>query len=135
MCYNNITSAWLRSKSDIWSSSYTYSSGTGITNYDAESVAAAKAKHDKCGVPCRIMIDCSHGNSLKKAANQPGVASAVAEQVAAGSRYDSCQLSETNYQLQFFFLYFCGAYSIAAVNMINDCDYRYSALHFTHDET
>jgi len=59
--------------------------GKGLTNYDAESIAAAKALHDKAGVRCRLMIDCSHGNSRKQAKNQPSVADAVAEQVAAGS--------------------------------------------------
>ena len=64
------------------------SPGTGITNYDAESVAATKELHDKCDIPCRIMIDCSHGNSKKKAVNQPVAAAAVADQLTAGCRYE-----------------------------------------------
>jgi len=32
-----------------------------------------------------VMIDCSHGNSLKDWRNQPGVATSIAEQVASGS--------------------------------------------------
>ncbi|ODQ77989.1 hypothetical protein BABINDRAFT_65953 [Babjeviella inositovora NRRL Y-12698] len=51
------------------------------TNYDAESVAAAKAKLPENGV---LMVDCSHGNSNKDYRNQPKVCSAVAQQIAAG---------------------------------------------------
>jgi 3-deoxy-7-phosphoheptulonate synthase len=32
-----------------------------------------------------VMIDCSHGNSLKDPARQAGVAASICEQVAAGS--------------------------------------------------
>jgi 3-deoxy-7-phosphoheptulonate synthase len=58
--------------------------GTSGTNYDAASIADAKTKLAKAGVHGRIMVDCSHGNSRKDHRNQPSVASAVAEQVAAG---------------------------------------------------
>jgi 3-deoxy-7-phosphoheptulonate synthase len=58
--------------------------GTKGTNYDAESIAEAKAALDKKGAPPRLMVDCSHGNSLKNHKNQPKVASVVAEQVAKG---------------------------------------------------
>lgn len=58
--------------------------GTKGTNYDPESIAEAKASLDKKGAPPRLMVDCSHGNSLKNHKNQPKVASVVAEQVAKG---------------------------------------------------
>ncbi|KAK5990637.1 Phospho-2-dehydro-3-deoxyheptonate aldolase AMT16 [Cladobotryum mycophilum] len=58
--------------------------GTKGTNYDAESIAEAKAALDKKGVPQRLMVDCSHGNSLKDHKNQPKVAAVVAEQIAKG---------------------------------------------------
>lgn len=58
--------------------------GTKGTNYDPQSIAEAKAALDKKGAPQRLMIDCSHGNSLKDHKNQPKVASVVAEQVAKG---------------------------------------------------
>ncbi|RDA88114.1 hypothetical protein CP532_6773 [Ophiocordyceps camponoti-leonardi (nom. inval.)] len=58
--------------------------GTSGTNYDAESVAKAKDALDKKGVPRRLMVDCSHGNSLKDHRNQPKVAACVAEQIANG---------------------------------------------------
>ena len=54
------------------------------TNYDAKSIADAKDKLKKASVKGRIMVDCSHGNSLKDHRNQPKVATAVAEQIAAG---------------------------------------------------
>jgi len=54
-------------------------------NHDAKSVAEVAAKLRKVGLPARIMIDCSHGNSQKDYRRQPTVAHEVAEQVAAGS--------------------------------------------------
>ena len=59
--------------------------GKNATNYDAQSIAEAKAKLDKSGLPSgRLMVDCSHGNSQKNHKNQPKVAHVVAEQIAAG---------------------------------------------------
>lgn len=54
------------------------------TNYDAQSIAAAKEKLNSNGLPARIMVDCSHGNSQKNHKNQPMVAATLAEQIAAG---------------------------------------------------
>ncbi|GMG21059.1 unnamed protein product [Ambrosiozyma monospora] len=51
------------------------------TNYDAKSVAEAKAALPEGGV---LMVDCSHGNSNKDFRNQPKVSAEVARQVAAG---------------------------------------------------
>lgn len=53
-------------------------------NYDAKSVAEAKEKLTKLGLRPRFMVDCSHGNSEKNHKNQPKVAHALAEQIAAG---------------------------------------------------
>lgn len=58
--------------------------GTKGTNFDAQSIAEAKAALEKKGVPQRLMVDCSHGNSNKNHKNQPKVASVVAEQIAKG---------------------------------------------------
>lgn len=58
--------------------------GTKGTNYDAKSLAEAKASLEKSGMRQRLMVDCSHGNSLKNHANQPKVAAALAEQIAGG---------------------------------------------------
>lgn len=54
------------------------------TNYDPKSIAEAKEKLSKANVNSRVMVDCSHGNSLKDHKNQPKVASAVAEQLSNG---------------------------------------------------
>lgn len=54
------------------------------TNYDAKSVKEAKDSLTAAGLPTRLMVDCSHGNSEKNHKNQPKVAHALAEQIAAG---------------------------------------------------
>ncbi|RYG25686.1 3-deoxy-7-phosphoheptulonate synthase [bacterium] len=53
-------------------------------NYDATHVAAAVSALAKRGMPTRVMIDCSHGNSLKDHNKQRDVASAIAAQLKAG---------------------------------------------------
>jgi len=58
--------------------------GTKGTNYDAKSVAEAKEALKKKGVNSRLMVDCSHGNSLKDHKNQPKVAKILAEQIEKG---------------------------------------------------
>ena len=45
--------------------------GKDGTNYDKESVAKVSEAMKKNGFEPRIMIDYSHGNSLKKHSNQP----------------------------------------------------------------
>lgn len=54
------------------------------TNFDAKSIAEAKAKLSEKGLSPRLMVDCSHGNSQKNHKNQPKVAAVLAEQIAAG---------------------------------------------------
>lgn len=58
--------------------------GTKGTNYDAESISAAKAALTQKSLRPLLMVDCSHGNSLKNHKNQPKVARVLAEQIAAG---------------------------------------------------
>ncbi|MES2563813.1 MAG: 3-deoxy-7-phosphoheptulonate synthase AroG [Pseudomonadota bacterium] len=53
-------------------------------NYDAASVAAAANDLSQAGIPARLMIDFSHGNSSKDAQKQLGVGHDVAAQVAGG---------------------------------------------------
>src|SRR5438094_1640404 len=53
-------------------------------NYDAANVDTAAKSLAEAGIPARIMIDCSHGNSGKDPANQVAVGHDVAAQVAAG---------------------------------------------------
>jgi len=58
--------------------------GTTGTNYDAESIKKAKEALSEKGLSPRLMVDCSHGNSLKNHRNQPKVAKVLAEQVEQG---------------------------------------------------
>ncbi|ETS73093.1 Phospho-2-dehydro-3-deoxyheptonate aldolase [Pestalotiopsis fici W106-1] len=58
--------------------------GTKGTNYDAESVKAAKETLIKKGQKQAIMIDCSHGNSNKDHRNQPKVAKVIGDQLRDG---------------------------------------------------
>ncbi|KAF2993085.1 hypothetical protein G7054_g11644 [Neopestalotiopsis clavispora] len=58
--------------------------GTKGTNYDAESVKAAKEILIKKGQKQAIMIDCSHGNSNKDHRNQPKVAKVIGDQLRDG---------------------------------------------------
>jgi 3-deoxy-7-phosphoheptulonate synthase len=58
--------------------------GNGGPNYDAAHVQEALGSLRASGLPPRLMIDTSHGNSGKDHRNQPVAAGAVAAQVAAG---------------------------------------------------
>ena len=55
------------------------------TNFDRDSVGGVARKLEGAGLAGRVMVDCSHGNSQKKHANQPAVAESLAEQVRSGS--------------------------------------------------
>jgi 3-deoxy-7-phosphoheptulonate synthase len=61
--------------------------GAPRPNYQAQDVEAAARVLQKAGLPARLMIDCSHGNSGKDHTRQPGVARDIAAQVADGSPY------------------------------------------------
>ena len=58
--------------------------GTKGTNYDAENVKKTREALGKKGQREVMMIDCSHGNSLKDHRNQPKVAKTIADQLRAG---------------------------------------------------
>jgi 3-deoxy-7-phosphoheptulonate synthase len=58
--------------------------GGNQPNYDAANVNATAKSLAESGIPARIMIDCSHGNSGKDPANQVKVGRDVAAQVALG---------------------------------------------------
>jgi 3-deoxy-7-phosphoheptulonate synthase len=55
-------------------------------NYDAASVRAATDALAQAGLPPRMIVDCSHGNSGKDYRKQPDVATCLAQQIADGSR-------------------------------------------------
>lgn len=58
--------------------------GTKGTNYDAKSISEAKEALTKKGLRPLLMVDCSHGNSLKDHKNQPKVAKTLSEQIRNG---------------------------------------------------
>jgi 3-deoxy-7-phosphoheptulonate synthase len=60
--------------------------GGQAPNYDAASVAAACAELVRQGLPERLMIDASHGNSAKQPERQLDVAASIAAQIEAGER-------------------------------------------------
>ena len=53
-------------------------------NYDAASIKEAKTKLEAKGMRPRLMVDCSHGNSLKDHKNQPKVAQVIGDQLREG---------------------------------------------------
>jgi len=60
--------------------------GTKGTNFDKESVQAAKKVLQDKKQKEAIMIDCSHGNSSKDHRNQPKVAKVVGDQLRDGEK-------------------------------------------------
>jgi 3-deoxy-7-phosphoheptulonate synthase len=58
--------------------------GRGGPNYEASHVAKALDLITGAGLPRRLMVDASHGNSGKDHRRQPLVATAIAEQVGSG---------------------------------------------------
>jgi 3-deoxy-7-phosphoheptulonate synthase len=60
--------------------------GRTATNYDAASVEDALRRQAEAGLPQRVIVDASHGNSGKDHRRQLLVARAVAEQLSAGGR-------------------------------------------------
>ena len=52
-------------------------------NYSAEHVRAATERLRSAGMPARVMVDASHGNSGKDHVRQQAVAHEIAEQIAA----------------------------------------------------
>jgi 3-deoxy-7-phosphoheptulonate synthase len=60
--------------------------GNGAPNYTAAAVEEALAKLRAAGLPERLVVDASHGNSGKDHRRQPLVAADLAEQIAAGNR-------------------------------------------------
>jgi 3-deoxy-7-phosphoheptulonate synthase len=60
--------------------------GGSKPNYDAASVDAASKTLAEAGIPARLMIDFSHGNSSKQPEKQAEVGEEVARQIAAGDQ-------------------------------------------------
>ena len=60
--------------------------GKAGTNFDAASIDAVVSQLTARGLPASVMVDCSHGNSLKDYRKQPLVTKSLAEQISAGSK-------------------------------------------------
>jgi 3-deoxy-7-phosphoheptulonate synthase len=60
--------------------------GRKMVNYTADAVAGVCAQLEEAGLPARVMVDCSHANSLKDHKRQPVVCRDVAAQIARGNR-------------------------------------------------
>jgi 3-deoxy-7-phosphoheptulonate synthase len=54
-------------------------------NFDATHVSEVSTRLSREGLPERVMVDCSHGNSEKDHRRQPLVAASVCEQIQNGS--------------------------------------------------
>ena len=70
--------------------------GKSGPNYDKESIAAAETMLREQNLPATVMVDCSHGNSMKDYRNQPMVAKDLCHQIAAGSRAITSVMIESN---------------------------------------
>jgi 3-deoxy-7-phosphoheptulonate synthase len=70
--------------------------GGGRPNYDAVSVMLAEKALEKAGLPQRIIVDCSHANSMKKPELQPFVLADVMAQKMNGNRSICGVMLESN---------------------------------------
>lgn len=70
--------------------------GKSGTNYDKKSIADAKTSLEKKGLRQRLMVDCSHGNSLKDHRNQPKVVDDLAGQIEQGEEAIMGVMIESN---------------------------------------
>jgi 3-deoxy-7-phosphoheptulonate synthase len=65
-------------------------------NYDAASVDAVCQQLREAGLPERVMIDASHGNSNKRPENQPRVVADIAARIEAGEHRISGVMVESH---------------------------------------
>lgn len=70
--------------------------GRARSNYDADSIAAARRAMEAAGLPPRILVDCSHANSGYDHRRQPEVWRAVLAQRAAGQSAIQGLMVESN---------------------------------------
>ncbi len=61
--------------------------GTSGPNYDQESIRNAVAQLKQASLPARLMVDCSHANSLKQHERQLLVGRNIAKQLTAGEHH------------------------------------------------
>ena len=66
------------------------------TNYDAESIDEVAQQLDASGITPSVMVDCSHGNSLKDYKNQPTVIQSICDQISQGNQVITSVMIESN---------------------------------------
>ncbi|MBN4054355.1 3-deoxy-7-phosphoheptulonate synthase [Nitrospira defluvii] len=60
--------------------------GGGHSNYDAKSITLCETALEQAGLATNIVVDCSHGNSLKDPTQQPKVLENCIDQALNGNR-------------------------------------------------
>ncbi|GAA5496816.1 phospho-2-dehydro-3-deoxyheptonate aldolase, Phe-sensitive [Rubritalea halochordaticola] len=65
-------------------------------NYSKEHVYTVAEQLKSKGLPEQVMVDCSHGNSMKDYRNQPAVVADLCEQIAGGSKAVASVMIESN---------------------------------------
>jgi 3-deoxy-7-phosphoheptulonate synthase len=65
-------------------------------NYEKSNIEGVVAMLREQNLPPHVMVDCSHGNSLKDFRNQPLVARNLGNQIAEGSRTITAVMIESN---------------------------------------
>jgi 3-deoxy-7-phosphoheptulonate synthase len=70
--------------------------GKSGPNYEQADIEAAAKMLGEQGLVESVMVDCSHGNSMKDYRNQPMVARNIAHQIAAGSKVITSVMIESN---------------------------------------
>lgn len=70
--------------------------GGRTPNYDARSIEECQQLLANAGLEPRLMVDCSHAQTSKDYTKQPGVLSALVEQVRGGSRAIMGAMLESN---------------------------------------
>lgn len=70
--------------------------GKSGPNYDETSIKDVEKSLLEQKLPPHVMVDCSHGNSMKNFRNQPLVVNALAKQIEEGSRCITACMIESN---------------------------------------
>ncbi len=70
--------------------------GKSGPNYDEASIKDVEKSLLEQNLPPHVMVDCSHGNSMKNFRNQPLVANSLAKQIEEGNRCISACMIESN---------------------------------------
>lgn len=65
-------------------------------NYSPEAISEVTAQLEAADLTPTLMVDCSHGNSLKDYRNQPVVAQSLCEQIAEGNLAITATMIESN---------------------------------------